>query len=201
LRYVAEYLGLNWEDKQYTKGEDWQSDKSSWNFDFPNVPYLKTCGHLITESSAILSYLPVKGKEPKLLGGDEWDRIKVTQLLGVIGDVKSELGSICYSKKEDFETKKASGFKSIVTKLASLEKFLAKKDYLMGYLTVADFVLFYYLDLISKLDKKQIEGFHGLVALHDRVANIPQIKKYIDSGRVSKYFNSPQYAAWSGPEN
>jgi len=143
----------------------------------------------------------VKAKQPQLLGGNEFDRIKVTQLLGVIGDVKSELGTMCYSKKEEFEAKKTSGFEKIVTKLGYLEKFIGKNDYLMGYITIADFVLFYYLDLIVNLDKKKLEGFHGLSALHHRISNIPQIKKYIASGRLPKYYNNPLYAAWSGPEN
>jgi len=198
IRYLLELTGVKWHDKQLTTTEEWTKDKTDLKFDFPNLPYLITCGRVITESSAIFYYIPIKAKQPQLLGGDEFDRIKVTQLLGVIGDVKSALGDIAYAAKEDFEKKKGPGLDKIVVKLALLEKFLGKKDYLMGYLTVADIMLFYYLDQLNKLEPKRLEPFTGLLGLHTRVADIKQIKEYRASDRFPKYFNSPLHAAWSG---
>lgn len=199
MRYLLEYCKIPYTDKQYTSGEDWQKDKASFPMDFPNLPYINSCGVFTTESSALLNLIPVKGKQPQLLGGDELDRVKVTQLLGVLKDVGGELGKICYSSKDTFETLKAAGFeKTIIPKYKLLEKFLGKKDYLLGYLTIADFLLFYQLDMITAMDSKMLEGLTGLTALHARFADIPQIKEYRASGRVPKGWNGFS-AAWGAP--
>jgi glutathione S-transferase len=183
-------------DKQYTTGDDWYKDKAEFKMDFPNLPYVNRCGVFTTESSALIQLIPIVAKQPQLSGGDEKDRIKVVQLLGVLKDVAGEVGKFCYCKKEDFETMKASGVEKVVKpKFALLEKFLGKKDWLLGYVTVADVVLFYYLDLLTAMDSKITEGFTVLMALHNRFASIKEIKDYRASGRLPKSWNGPT-ACW-----
>jgi glutathione S-transferase len=188
-------------DKHYTSYDEWVKDKGTLNMDFPNVPYVSKCGVYTTESSALIQLIPIYAKQPQLLGGDELDRIKVVQLLGVLKDVAGEVGKICYGKKEDFDTAKAAGNDRVFKpKFALLEKFLGKKEYLLGYLTVADIVLFYYLDLLNAMDAKLVEPYTGLLGLHNRFANISEIKEYRASSRKPTVWNG-QSACWGGPSN
>jgi glutathione S-transferase len=191
-----EYTKTPYTDKHYTSGEEWAKDKSEKPMDFPNVPYINKCGVYYTESSALIMLVPVIAKQPQLLGGNDEDRVRVHQLLGVLKDVYSEMMKICYSKKEDFEGLKAAGTeKTIRPKYALLEKFLGKKDWLLGYVTVADIFLFYQVDLLTAMDAKILEGFDGLKGLHKRFSEIPQIAAYRASGRLPKGWNGMS-AAW-----
>jgi glutathione S-transferase len=59
-----EYLGLNWEDKIYKSMSSWHThDSKKLGFDFPNLPYLIDGELKLTETTAILMYLPMKANK------------------------------------------------------------------------------------------------------------------------------------------
>lgn len=67
IRYMFYYLGVDFEDKQYTVGaaptydkSGWLADKHTMGFDFPNLPYLVDGDVKITETVAIMQYLAKK---------------------------------------------------------------------------------------------------------------------------------------------
>lgn len=198
VRYLLEYLEVPYEDKQYTDREAWGKDKESLGFDFPNVPYIIDGDYKLTESSALLAYVPVKAHRSDLLGGNEKDRIKHTQLLGVIGDIRKSLGETMWAPKDQFDTKKASAFKdTIIPKLKLLDKFLGSKDWLLGYISAADFVFAPVLEIISKMEPSALDDFKALKGLQERFFNLTAIKKYRESERFPKLITSPM-ATWTG---
>lgn len=197
-RYVLELLEIPYEDKQYTDRETWGKDKFNLGLAFPNLPYLIDGNVKLTESSALLQYVPIKGKRSDLLGGNEEDKIQVHQLLGVLGDIRTALFETMWTPKDQFDTKKASAFKDTVQpKLGLLSKYLGSKEWLTGHITVADVVLFYITDIITRWDAGQLDDHKNIKEHHERFASISQIKKYRESERFPKLI-MPPIATWSG---
>ena len=57
-RYLLAYTGANFQEKFYTKPEDWfQNDKINLGLHFPNLPYLIEGDLKLSESHAINSYI------------------------------------------------------------------------------------------------------------------------------------------------
>ena len=154
--------------------------------DFPNLPYLIDGDLKLTESFAIVNYVPIRFKHPQLLGGNEFDRILAFQVYGVLGDIENEMFLLTQVKPEDYEAKKVETYKKVQLKLGYLEKFLGSKDFFLGYVTYADFFLLLVWETIKAIDEKLVEGYKGLSALSDRVANLEKIKAYRASERFRK---------------
>ena len=100
---VAEYVGANYELKNYTQGpgpefsrEEWLSEKFTHGLDFPNLPYLKVGDLKITETLAIVRYIAAK-HQPELLGKTIEDQAKVDMLVGVLAGFKGPATMLCYS--------------------------------------------------------------------------------------------------------
>jgi len=152
IRYVFEYFNIPYSEKHYEDWEDWSKEKFRLGLEFPNLPYLIDNEYRITESSAILEYPALKAKQPRLLGGDDLDRLKVKELIGVLTDVKKEIFNVVLGDKVGWQDRKKECMQKIDPKLNYLNKFLGSANYLLGYVTIADFTLFYLLDLISNFE-------------------------------------------------
>ncbi len=95
IRYLLEYLSVDYNDHHYFYGEAPDFNKDSWfkvkhslGFDFPNLPYLVDGGLKITESHAIFRYISNKHK-PDLLGKTIEEKGKVDMLMGYIQDIRT----------------------------------------------------------------------------------------------------------------
>jgi glutathione S-transferase len=90
IRLLMSYLGLPFEDKIYTKREDWfENDKPSIGFAFPNIPYLIDGDFKLTESSAIQKYIINRAHNNELLGKNVQDTVRIESILGVFDDIWS----------------------------------------------------------------------------------------------------------------
>jgi glutathione S-transferase len=87
----------------------------------------------------------------------------------------------------------------IVPKLTWVEKRLGTKEWVMGYPTVADFVLLYVMDMVTKLDPKQSKSWKSLTSHYSRVSSLPEISKFRESSRCPRSFFS-SHATWGGPQ-
>ena len=52
---------------------------------------------------------------------------------------------------------------------------------MVGYLTQADLELYFILDFINALEPSLVTDYANLVAHHDRIKNLPEIKTYLSS--------------------
>jgi glutathione S-transferase len=196
-RFLIEYLGLSYTDKQYTSPQEWGKDKSTLGFDFPNLPYIIDGDFKLTETSALIKYIPLKAKKPELNGKNEYDEIQVQSILGVILDVAKVLGDIAFGPKDGWDKFKSEKVASLSPKLGLLSKYLGKKDWLLGYITISDFQFAYILDILLAMEKNALKDMKNLADLHARFFNLDSIKKYVASDKYPPYYFPPS-ATWTG---
>lgn len=195
-RYLLEYTGLSYVDKFYTSDEEWAQTKQSGEFDFPNLPYIIDGNFKLTESSAISRWIPVRAKNSNLLGGDEYDQFQVQMLSGVLVDVAQSFFTIVFAPKDSFEATKAAELAKMELKFGYLSKYLGEKDWLLGYITIADFQAAHMLDVFSKIDGNFLNKWKNLEDLQARFFNLDPIKKYVESSKNPKLFVPPELSSW-----
>lgn len=157
IRSLLSYCGIPFQNKVYTNDE-WAKDKQILGLNYPNLPYLIDGDKKITESSAILRYIPLKAGRKDLVGSTDDEAIQVQTALGVLVDLRSNLNAIIWTKG-DFQAEKERAFtKGVVkNKLEHLDTNLKGKEWLCGFLSIADFDLFENLDLIHEVEASRLE--------------------------------------------
>ena len=103
IKYMMEYIGLEYEDRYHFYGEAPDFNKDSWlkvknqlGLDFPNLPYLFDGDDFkLTESQAIYRYLCNKHK-PELLGKTVRDKAYVDMVMGVTVDMRTTSYDMIY---------------------------------------------------------------------------------------------------------
>ena len=107
MRYLLAYVGARWKDKLYIERSEWfEKDKKQLHLTFPNLPYLLDGNMNITETSALLRYIPKRWGYPELLGRTVEEQLKVDMYLGVLQDIWSAASPLMFSQnwKEEKET-------------------------------------------------------------------------------------------------
>lgn len=82
-----------------------------------------------------------------------------------------------------------------------VNKNLEGKEWLTGFLSVADFELYEMVDMINDMDKSKLDAYSNLTAFHKRFGDLPQIKAYKQSDKFKNIWFPPGQAGWSGAEN
>ena len=92
----------------------------------------------------------------------------------------------------EFQTNKVEAFAKgpIPNKLELFNKNLEGKEWLTGFLSVADFLLFEPLEMIDQMDGKALEAYPNLHKFLQRFREIPEIKAYQASDK--------NYKSWFG---
>ena len=65
-------------------------------------------------------------------------------------------------------------------------KFLAEKEWLLGYITIVDFWFYEILQYVKGIFEKDFNGYKTLVDFVARFENLPKIKEYHASNRYLK---------------
>ena len=123
---------------------------------------------------------------------------EILQVYGVMKDVSNPVYMCCYRHGDGEEMDKlfAEGG-DMSRKLGYLSKALGKQDFLLGKLSVVDFLMFEYLDLFSVLRPKFLDQWENLKGLKERFVALPAIKAYRASDRFhASPFNGPT-AKWN----
>jgi len=200
IRYLLEYLQLPYEEKRY--GENWQEwftqDKINLPNAFPNLPYVKDGDKCITQSETIYLYLAKKAGRSDLFGKNDDDQIAVSSSRWAIADFVSALTELAYNP--EFEKIRDSTLdEKVVPKLEQVSKLLGDKEFLHGYITYVDFILYEILELISVMKTEILEPFANLREYKDRFAKQQFMVDYINS---DKFIRRPFYgpAVWNPME-
>lgn len=195
-RYIFEYFKVPYTNKTYTERSDWfEKDKPALNTPFANLPYIKDGDVVLTESIAVFQYAALKAN-PELRGKTDLDKVYISQVYGVVNDVKEKLLPLAFNP--EFEKIKADKLKETADPLlAKLSARLGEQEYMIGYLTWVDFVCFYYFEVIQRMNAPTIEAYPNLVKYIERFNNNENIKAYKASDRYNKGILPPT-AGFSG---
>ena len=199
LRTALAYCEIPFTEKVYSGFEEWFiQDKPTLGVDFPNLPYLKDGSKIITESSSILLYIPIRAGKRELIGETDDKFIQVQTALGAIGDFWTALDKLCWTKG-DFEKEKEELFTkgSAKTHLTRFDNLLKDREWICGFLSVADFKLFETVELVHDINASYLEAYPNLVAFKNRFAELPKIKEFKASPLFKANWFPKGMAAWT----
>jgi glutathione S-transferase len=119
----------------------------------------------------------------------------VDNILGVLNDVQQDLFTLCFNEKFD-EVKEKVFTDKIKPKLDNIQKFLGDKDWLMGYLTLADFKLAEPLNYVEGIWPDHFKEYPKLSVLKSRFNQLPEIQAYYAHEDYGKAPLMPPFAKW-----
>ncbi|GIY29509.1 glutathione S-transferase Mu 1 [Caerostris extrusa] len=184
IRYLLRYKNVDFEDKRYAFGKDeWKNEKFTLGFPFPNLPYYIEGDIKLTQSNAILRYL---ARKHGMDGEDEQQKCKVFLAEQQITDLHYNL--VYLVENPNYEKIKGEFFKTIPTLLKLWEEFLGDQKYLTGdSITYVDFMAYDVFDFYRIIHAESLDEFPGLQAFQERIKNIPEIQKHMNSATYKKW--------------
>uniref|UniRef100_A0A1B6IVA8 glutathione transferase n=1 Tax=Homalodisca liturata TaxID=320908 RepID=A0A1B6IVA8_9HEMI len=180
IRYLLSYSGKDFEDYRFG-GTEWLTvikPTSPWG----KCPLLEINGQTVSQNLAICRYL---GKEAGLGGKDNWEDLKIDEIIDVLTDLRIEL--VKYHYEMDVARKEAlkgPTFNEIVPfYMKKLDDHVAKNN---GYLANGKFSwadLYYgaLSDCLNYLLGTEItDGYPNMKALKEKIFALPAIKAWVD---------------------
>lgn len=184
-RLLLAYSGVEFEDYHYTDREKWfGDDKVNLGLHFPNLPYLIDGDYNITESRAIQNYIIKRWGKCQLLGKDVYDNARIESFLSIFLEISGAVKGLFFNK--DHETARAEVIQKYSPKLDELEKFVGKNDFVLGYLTLADFIVAedsYYIETVFS---EKFKNWSFLWRIRNNFNAIPEIAAYYKSSNAFK---------------
>lgn len=205
VRWVFLHFGLPVEEWNPASDDEWTSKAKSLNDHtlFPALPYLKDGSTVITQPSAIQHYLIEKAGRSDFLGKSEVDRAFVRQVDAMLAEIRAAcLGLINSSPNTDHkaEVQRLFGAGSdFEHRIDALHKHLGDKDWITGYMTLADFMLTFTARFTGAICYSTIGmspwAKHRNIVNHlDRVSNLPGIQQ-----RLTRAVGAPYWPADKTP--
>ena len=137
-RLLLHCSGVEFENVQYTNPDNWfKDDKLNLGLDFPNLPYLIDGEYKLTESGAIQRYVAKKWGKPEWLGKNAKDNARIESFLSIFIEIADAVRGLFFNK--DHATAKVPLLEKFKGKLEQLNAFVGEKEWVIGYLTIADF--------------------------------------------------------------
>jgi glutathione S-transferase len=192
-RLLLAYSGVEFEDYHYTNGEKWfGDDKKNLGLHFPNLPYLIDGEFDISESGAIHRYIIKRWGHPELLGKNIQDNARLESFLSVFSEIGQAVRGLFFNKEH--ETARAELLQKYGPKLEQLDKYVGEQQFVLGYLTLADFAVAedsYYIETVFP---EQFKTWGFLNRIRDSFNSQPQIAAYYKSQSGFKGEFYPQTA-------
>lgn len=199
-RFLLAYHKVDFEDKQYSDPQEWfGTEKPALNSDFPNLPYIKDGDTVVTETYAVLQYAAWKTGNKDLFGKTDDDAVKITQLASFTSDIGMAVYFLAANKEYEKVRDEVLNEK-IAPLLAKLSKNLGEKEFPLGYLTWADFLVFTQVDLIRRMNPEFLAKWPNLEKYWERINSNEGIQAYRKSEKYPKLFISPDFVTWTGEE-
>ena len=191
IRWLMNYLELEYAEYNPKSQEDWYVyKKDAIGLSFTSLPYLIDGDIKMTDYRAIPYYVVQVGQRPEMLGKDMHDRAVVNMIEGVLEDLRKNLWKVAFrGDNHRASMQKILNYKSpSLRKLAQLSKFLDKKQFFLGYVTICDFTFAAGIDLLSmmatSLDLKcPFKEFTNLIDLAKRVRQLPGVEEFIEKNK------------------
>ena len=188
IRSLLAYCEIPFKNKLYTDANEWfGKDKQSLGLEYPNLPYLIDGDKKLTESNALAHYIPIRAGKRELLGNtdDKFVQVQVVWSAGL--EVAHEWTRIKYGGgdfKTDFNESLSNG--KLKAKFEVFNKNLEGKEWLTGFLSIADFQLFEIVDMVYETDASKLDPYPNLISYRKRFLEIPQIKAHRESENYIK---------------
>ncbi|GBN57164.1 Glutathione S-transferase Mu 1 [Araneus ventricosus] len=179
IRYLLHYKEVDFEDKRYPADavgfEEWQRDKFSLGFDFPNLPYYIDGDIKLTQSIAIVRYLGNKlGLDGKT--DEQKRRVLVAEQQSV--DFRDKLRAFVVGSEYE-KTGKEAFLKSVQPMFQLWEKFLGDRKFLAGDdVTYVDFLVLENLDYYRLFHETILDDYPSVKAYFGRMKNLPELQEY-----------------------
>ena len=205
IRLMLRHVGVDFIDKQYLTGPapayerpEWNKDKISLGFDFPNVPYWIDGSLKLTESWAILKHIARMNKQFYPNHDDE--ELKCDMLQGVLEQFRYRFIDMCYSKNsEQFAILKQTFLDSLDNSLDKFEIFMKDNKWLVGNsLMYVDFVFAETLSQICLFKPDFLKNHPVLNTYFEKFENLGPIKNYRNSDLFHVLPINSKYAYWGG---
>ena len=98
---------------------------------------------------------------------------------------------------KDYETAKAAVIEKYRAKLEQLAKFVGENKFVLGYLSLADFVVAEDSHYIERLFPEEYKTFYFLGRIREEFERLPEIVSYYEQPNAFKGRFFPEYAALS----
>ncbi|KAF8777974.1 Glutathione S-transferase Mu 3 like protein [Argiope bruennichi] len=182
LRFLLHYKKVDFEDKRYPANaegfQEWQKDKFSLGFDFPNLPYYIDGDIKLTQSIAIMRYLGMKhGLDGKT--DEQKRRVLMAEQQSV--DFRDKLRAFVVGSEYE-TTKKEEFLKGVQPMFQQWEKCLEGRKFLAGDdVTYVDFLVMENLDYYRLFHETILDDYPSVKAYLSRMKNLPELQGYMKS--------------------
>lgn len=174
-RLLLTYTKANWKEKTYSDRNAWfNQDKANIGFSFPNLPYLIEGSLKITESMAVNRYIINRSENQELLGQDIRDQAIVDNLLGVFADIRNAYAPLFFSENYKEEVKQVPS--KVEKKLQFCQNLYGDKNFALGYLTLADFIIAENSYYIKEISEELYNKYPFLDRVRKSIEELPEVK-------------------------
>jgi glutathione S-transferase len=195
-RLLLSFSGVEFEDQQYTEGDKWfKEDKVNLGLNFPNLPYLFDGNFNITESAAIQRYIIERWGKKEWLGKTIQDTAKLEAFLSIFNEAAGAVRGLFFNK--DHETAKVGVIEKYLPKLEQLNAHIGENQFVLGYLTLADFIVAEDSYYIERVYPEEFKKLSFLQRIRDNFNNLPETVAYYAKPTAFKGRFFPPYAALS----
>nr|ABL09304.1 allergen Aca s 8 [Acarus siro] len=185
IRNLLAYAGVDFIDKRYPMdpvqlaSPEWQAEKHTFGFDFPNTPYLIDGDVKLTQSLAILRYL---ARKYGLEGATETEKNRIALLEQQINDLQTSFFLSLLKGDE------AAFLQTLPDQLAGVSAFLGVNQFAAGSsVAYVDFLLYEYLVRVLVYKPEIIGRFENLVQYIKRIEALPRLAEWIKKLGPTKF--------------
>lgn len=185
LHYISKDLGP-WQEYNPKDQKEWMKKKIELSKLNPmvTIPYIKSKESVISRPGSIMMALCMKANRMDLLGDGLEDAIKVRSLQSAIDEIRIFVYEAIKLSKADLQESYEEYWQGRLRKhIDSLSAFLGNKEFLMGYVTVADLELVHMIQLCDWLSNASglddpFLSTPNLMNLRKNVLKLPGITEY-----------------------
>ncbi|KAG5185264.1 glutathione S-transferase [Tribonema minus] len=181
LRCLLTYCNVKFTEKVYTEMPQWQKDEHALGLPFPNLPYFidSRSGLKLTQSNAILQHV---GRSHGLVGKTPEQMAEVEVLVNLAFDMLMILSRVIIAPPDKYPRLYAEFAKNTVPAwLDQLETYLGTKEWLVGTLSTADFVIYDRLSVLNRYLPGCVDARAVLKAYAERFRTLPRVCDYLAS--------------------